>query len=83
MFLTKHKTPNGSRWAMDGCFLSPDIKLSTLLEMPREKMFEGLIGLLDAESAIGAEEAPIDPYQEVWAASPTCEAATRAKRNLQ
>jgi 2-dehydro-3-deoxy-D-arabinonate dehydratase len=69
MLLTKHKTTQGSRWAVDGHFLS--VSLSTLLEMPREKMFQTLKALSDTESAAGGEEAPIDPYQEVWAAGVT------------
>ena len=71
MLLTKRKITNGSRWAFDGHFLMPSLNLSTLLEMPREKMFEVLKTLSDAETAAGEEEAPIDPYQEVWAAGVT------------
>lgn len=71
MLLTKHKTTNGSRWAVNGHFLPTDLTLSTLLEMPRERMFQMLKTLSDAESAEGGEEAPIDPYQEVWAAGVT------------
>ena len=71
MLLTKHNTTNGSRWAVDSHFLPPSLNLSTLLEMPREKMFQILKTLSKAESAIGEVEAPIDPYQEVWAAGVT------------
>ena len=71
MLLTKHKTTNGSRWAVDDHFLPPSLNLSTLLEMPREKMFQALKTLSNAESALGEEEAPIDPQQEVWAAGVT------------
>jgi len=71
MLLTKHKTPNGSRWAVDGCFLPPSLNLSTLLEMPRGTMLEVLASLSKAESASGEKEAPIDPMQEVWAAGVT------------
>jgi 2-dehydro-3-deoxy-D-arabinonate dehydratase len=71
MFLTKHKTTNGSRWAVDGKFLPPSLNLSTLLKMPREKMFEAVKTFSESESAIGVSEAPIDPYQEVWAAGVT------------
>jgi 2-dehydro-3-deoxy-D-arabinonate dehydratase len=39
--------------------------------MPREAMLEVLTSLSKAESALGEEEAPIDPYQEVWAAGVT------------
>jgi 2-dehydro-3-deoxy-D-arabinonate dehydratase len=71
MLLTKHKTTNGSRWAVDGHFLPPSLNLSTLLEVPREKMFEVVKTFSEAESAIGESEAPIDPQQEVWAAGVT------------
>jgi len=71
MLLTKHKTPNGSRWAVDGHFLPPSLNLTALLELPRESMFEMLERLSGNESASGEEEAPIDPQQEVWAAGVT------------
>ena len=79
MLLTKHKTDDGSRWVVDGHFLPPSLNLSTLLEMPREKMFKVLKTLSNAGPTVGgvlnvskgAEEAPIDPYQEVWAAGVT------------
>jgi 2-dehydro-3-deoxy-D-arabinonate dehydratase len=71
MLLTKHQTKDGSRWAVDDHFLPSSLNLSTLLGMPREKMFQVLKGLSNAEPAVGEEEAPIDPYQEVWAAGVT------------
>ncbi len=79
MLLTKHKTTDGMRWAMDGFFLPPSLNLGTLFEMPRGTMLQVLIDLSKAESAIGValgeskseEEAPIDPTQEVWAAGVT------------
>lgn len=71
MLLTKHKTPNGSRWAVDGHFLPSSLNLSTLLEMPSKAMRKVLTSLSNAESAVGEEVAPIDPYQEVWAAGVT------------
>ncbi len=71
MLLTKHKTPNGSRWAMDGNFFPSDLNLSTLLEMPRAKMLQTLRTFSNAEPASGEEEAPLDPYHEVWAAGVT------------
>jgi 2-dehydro-3-deoxy-D-arabinonate dehydratase len=71
MLLTKHKISDGSRWAVDGYFLPSNFNLSILLEMPREKMFQMLNTVPKTESASGEEEAPIDPYQEVWAAGVT------------
>jgi 2-dehydro-3-deoxy-D-arabinonate dehydratase len=71
MLLTKHKTSNGSRWAVDNHFLPPGMNLTTLLQMRRGTMFEVLERLSGNESASGEEEAPIDPQQEVWAAGVT------------
>lgn len=71
MLLTRHKTPNGSRWAVDGAFLPSNLNLSTLLEMRREAMLEVLAKLADKETASGEMEAPIDLWQEVWAAGVT------------
>ena len=71
MFLTKHKTTNESRWAVDGQFLPPSLSLSTLLEMPCGEMNQVLKNLSNAEPASGEEEAPLDAYQEVWAAGVT------------
>ncbi len=71
MLLTKHKTPNGSRWAVDGHFLPPSLNLTRLLEITRGTMFEMLEKLSGNESATGEEVAPIDPQQEVWAAGVT------------
>jgi 2-dehydro-3-deoxy-D-arabinonate dehydratase len=71
MLLTKYKTQNGSRWAVDDHFLPPSLNLTTLLEMPRGSMFEALEKLSGNESASGEEQAPIDRQQEVWAAGVT------------
>lgn len=71
MLLTKHKTKDGSRWAIDNFFLPENLSLSTLLEMPCEKMLEVLKNESKTETAIGEKEAPIDPHHEVWAAGVT------------
>ncbi|HZM23571.1 MAG TPA: fumarylacetoacetate hydrolase family protein [Anaerolineales bacterium] len=71
MLLTKHKTTQGSRWAVDGYFLPTRFNLSTLLEMPSETMFKVLENVAEGEQASGKEVAPIDPVQEVWAAGVT------------
>jgi 2-dehydro-3-deoxy-D-arabinonate dehydratase len=71
MLLTKHKTHEGSRWAVDGFFLPSNLDLSTLLEMSREEMLEELSNVSKTESVIGEKEAPIDSHHEVWAAGVT------------
>ncbi len=71
MLLTRHRTNNGMRWALDGKFLPEGQSLSTLLEMPRGEMFEMLKTPSNTESVSGEEEVPIDPGQEIWAAGVT------------
>src|SRR5262245_33690520 len=71
MLLTKHMTPYGSRWAMDGSFLPSSLNLSKLLKMTREEMLQVLENISSGESAVGEDVAPIDAYQEVWAAGVT------------
>jgi 2-dehydro-3-deoxy-D-arabinonate dehydratase len=71
MLLTKHKTPHGSHWALDGFLLPMNLNLSTLLEMPRKNMLEALTNVSKSEPAIGEKEAPIDSHHEVWAAGVT------------
>ena len=71
MLLTKHKTTEGSRWAVEDSFLPPSFNLGTLLELPRPAMFQLLKTIPRGEQALEAEAAPIDPSQEVWAAGVT------------
>lgn len=71
MLLTKHHTTDGARWAIDGMFLPPSLNLSALLELPAAAMFNVLNETVSLEQATGKTLAPIDPYQEVWAAGVT------------
>lgn len=71
MLLTKHKSKDGTRWAIDGRFLPPDLNLSALLETPRPDMLAMLTKFSTDESATGEEVAPLDPQHEVWAAGVT------------
>jgi 2-dehydro-3-deoxy-D-arabinonate dehydratase len=71
MLLTKHKTTDGSRWAVDDYFLLPELNLSALLEMRRGDMVTALSKFITTEPATGELEPPIDPQHEVWAAGVT------------
>jgi 2-dehydro-3-deoxy-D-arabinonate dehydratase len=71
MLLTKHQSTDGTRWAIDGMFLPPGLNLSALLELPAAAMFTVLKEAARLEQAAGKTLAPIDPYQEVWAAGVT------------
>ncbi|MFL7869460.1 MAG: fumarylacetoacetate hydrolase family protein [Anaerolineales bacterium] len=80
MLLTRHRTKDGPRWALDGSFLPPSLTLSTLLEMPSKAIFELLGRLSGGEAASGEEVAPIDPEHEVWAAGVTYLRSRDARR---
>ena len=71
MLLTKHHFENGIRWAVDGRFLPSNLNLTMLLGLSRESMQNLLEEASGGLPAYGAEEAPIDPNQEVWAAGVT------------
>jgi 2-dehydro-3-deoxy-D-arabinonate dehydratase len=80
MYLTRHQTAKGARWAVDGHFLPEGLELRVLLELPRQSML-GLLGDLPrAEAASGALLAPIEPAQEVWAAGVTYLRSREARR---
>ena len=81
MILTKHQTADGARWAMDGHLLPASLTLSTLLELPHQDMSRLLKNVAQNGAAIGAETAPIDPDQEVWAAGVTYLRSRDARRS--
>ena len=80
MLLTRHQNEHDTRWAIDGFFLPAGLTLSTLLELPRQNMFQLLKALPQVKPACGEEVAPIDPYQEVWAAGVTYLRSREARR---
>ncbi len=80
MLLTKHKTTDGTRWAVDDQLLSSDLNLSTLLEMRCKAMLNMLASATTGEPAVGELVAPIDPEHEVWAAGVTYLRSRDARR---
>jgi len=71
MNLTRHATPEGPRWALNGVYLPPSFHLGLLLEMPRQAIAPFLAALPTEGEATGDLLAPIEPAQEVWAAGVT------------
>jgi len=71
MYLTRHSTAGGSRWAVDGAFLPAALRLSTLLALPHPAMLAALAAMAQGDKAHGDLLAPIDGRQEVWAAGVT------------
>ena len=71
MYLTRHQTAQGSRWARDGYFLPSGLSLGFLLELRRSAMIQLLTVLPQDEAATGTILAPLEPLHEVWAAGVT------------
>ena len=71
MYLTRHATRHGPRWALAGNYLPPSFNLTLLLELPRSALAP-FLKALPTECAVDDDLlAPIEPAQEVWAAGVT------------
>ncbi len=71
LYLTRHRTPDGVRWAVNGRWLPRHVNLSLILQLPAERLPVVLEALAEEEEAQGELLAPVDPTQEVWAAGVT------------
>jgi 2-dehydro-3-deoxy-D-arabinonate dehydratase len=71
MFITRHETDHGARWAADGRFLVPSARLDTLLEAPATGLQALVRALTTDEPAAGELLPPIEHGQEVWASGVT------------
>jgi 2-dehydro-3-deoxy-D-arabinonate dehydratase len=72
MYLTRHKTAAGARWALDGGFLPPSFTLDVVLQLPKGAVGGFLGSLPKGPSTAGAPLlAPVEPTSEVWAAGVT------------
>lgn len=71
MYLTRHQTLEGPRWAVDGNFLPREFSLGLLLDLPA-KAIKGFLTAMPTETlAVGEVTAPIEATQEVWASGVT------------
>ena len=71
MYLPRHETPGGARWALDGHFLPHSFSFELLLQLPKAEIADFLRGLPKDAPAAGKLLAPVGPAQEVWAAGVT------------
>lgn len=71
MYLTRHNTPAGPRWAVDHKFLPAGVSLSGLLALPADGLQALLAELTTNEDASGELLAPVDAQQEVWGSGVT------------
>jgi 2-dehydro-3-deoxy-D-arabinonate dehydratase len=71
MKLTRHPTPHGPRWAVDGDLLAAGFDLRGLLALARADIPAYLEQTRTGEPAQGAPLAPLEATQEVWASGVT------------
>ena len=71
MLLTRHATPEGARWALDGHFLQPQVDLQTLLALPADGLERALGALPTWGPVDGVPLPPVEPLTDVWAAGVT------------
>jgi 2-dehydro-3-deoxy-D-arabinonate dehydratase len=71
VYLSRYKTEDGPRWALDGFFLPNEFDLRPLLELPRPAIEDFLASIAGTEAAAGKLLPPIEPMHEVWAAGVT------------
>src|SRR5215204_6086588 len=79
MYLSRHLTARGIRWALDGRYLPAAFKLDLLLEPPAEDVIPLLEGLPRGEAAEDPLLPPVEPAQEVWASGVTYERSREAR----
>jgi len=80
MYLTRHMTPDGPRWARDGQWLPSQLRLDLLLALPRPALVQTLAGLPAGGPAEGTLLAPLEPLHEVWASGVTYQRSREARR---
>lgn len=79
MYLTRHETPGGPRWAVDGEFLPEAFTLSLLLQTPAAAIAAVLRSLPRGGVATGALLAPLESDHEVWACGVTYQRSREAR----
>ena len=71
MYLTRHQTEQGPRWALDGQVLPQQFSLALLLELPANQMADLLATIVTTAPAEGSLLAPLESLHEVWACGVT------------
>jgi 2-dehydro-3-deoxy-D-arabinonate dehydratase len=71
MYLTRHETPQGARWALDGAYLPLEFHLGLALQVPALSVAAVLRALPTAGPATGRLLPPIEATHEVWACGVT------------
>ncbi len=79
MHLSRHRTNEGARWALNGWYLPAACTLETLLGLPVGDVPGFLEKQSTGEAADGELLAPVEPSHEVWAAGVTYRISREAR----
>ena len=79
MYLSRHRTDEGARWALDGRYLPSEFALDRLLELPVPDARVFLENLSLGEAAEEPLLPPVEPAQEVWASGVTYQISREAR----
>jgi 2-dehydro-3-deoxy-D-arabinonate dehydratase len=77
--LSRHLTPDGARWALDGRLLPRDFSLALALQLPKSALPAFLRSFPAGAPAAGKLLAPIERDQEVWACGVTYQRSREAR----
>src|SRR3712207_3346405 len=80
MYLSRHLTASGARWALGGLYLPDAFTLDLLLELPAADVPHLLESLPLAGAAEDPLLPPVEPSQEVWASGVTYEMSREARK---
>jgi 2-dehydro-3-deoxy-D-arabinonate dehydratase len=79
MYLTRHRSGEGQRWALDGRPLHEAFTLAGLLAIPRAEIRDLLLAQTRDDGAPGALLPPVEADHEIWAAGVTYERSREAR----
>jgi 2-dehydro-3-deoxy-D-arabinonate dehydratase len=79
MYLTRHETASGPRWALDNQFLPASFTLGFLLELPASAIAGFLRAVPRGDTASGPLLPPLEPDHEVWACGVTYQRSREAR----
>jgi 2-dehydro-3-deoxy-D-arabinonate dehydratase len=79
VYLSRHRTAGGPRWALDGRYLPENFALTRLSEVPASEAGGLLEGLAAGDAAGDPLLPPVEPDQEVWASGVTYEQSREAR----
>lgn len=79
MYLSRHLTDRGPRWALDGRYLPAALTLDLPLELPAAEVEVLLEALPRGAAAEDPLLPPVEPAQEVWASGVTYEMSREAR----